>query len=167
MSKAEYFQLQNSVIEKLLSLGYKVIFKPHPRDPREYIDNLDIQILQANLPLECYDLDVVAVVSLSSLSTINSLYFNELPSFSVSLLKYLNADDKPLEKKWLDILVKKLTDEYTAPIDILYSVDAQDYSKNELKNILMEKCTDYIKNKPVLSENKEFEDFAREKGYFE
>ncbi len=161
-SREEYLIIQNSIIDKLLKLGYKIFFKPHPRDPRNYIDNKEITILTTTLPLECYNLDVVAVISLYSTASMQTFYFNDIPGFSMALTHRMN---KPLQSKWLDILVKKLFEEYTTPIEELFAVNPELYTKEELKKILIEKCENYLKTKPVLSKNEKFKQYAIEKGY--
>lgn len=164
LSKDEYMELQNKTIEKLTNMGYKVLFKPHPRDPRNYIDNPNITILHTRLPLECYNLDIVAIVSMMSSASLQYLYFQDIPGFNILNMDfYSNAK---FDSRWLDILFKKMLFEYTMPIDALYEVDPKLYSKDELKNILKDKCYQYLKSKPLLSQNKDFENFAREKGYF-
>ena len=55
--------------------------------------------------------------------------------------------------------------EYTPPIEELLSVNPKLYTKNELKQVLLNKCANYINSKPLLSRNQEFKNFALEKGY--
>lgn len=164
LSKDEYMELQDGLIEKLLNMGYKILFKPHPRDPRNYINNPDITILNTVLPLECYNFDVVAVVSLLSSATLHCMYTNNIAGFTVTLLDK-DKTNKPLESKWLDLLVKKLMEEYTTPISELLSVNPRLYTKEELKELLRLKCKKYLDSKPILSKNKEFEEFAIDNGY--
>lgn len=164
LSKDDYMELQNKTIEKLTNIGYKVLFKPHPRDPRNYINNPNITILNTRLPLECYNLDIVAVVSMVSSTSLQYLYFQDIPGFNILNMDfYSNAK---FDSIWLGILFKKMLFEYTMPIDALYEVNPKLYSKDELKKILKDKCYRYLESKPLLSQNKDFENFAREKGYF-
>ena len=164
LSKDDYMELQNKTIEKLTNMGYKVLFKPHPRDPRNYINNPNITVLTTRLPLECYNLDIVAVISMMSSASLQSLYFQDIPGFNILNMDfYSNAK---FDSRWLDILFKKMLFEYTMPIDALYEVNPKLYSKDELKKILKDKCYRYLESKPLLSQNKDFENFAREKGYF-
>lgn len=164
LSKEQYFEFQDGTIEKLISLGYKVFFKPHPRDPRNYINNPDISILNTAVPLECYNFDVEAVVSLVSLVTLHIPYFRNIPGFAVPVFDKI---DKEFEFYWLDVLVKKITERYTTPVEELLSVNPKLYTKQELKNMLQIKCEKYISTLPLLSQNKEIEEFARLNGYFE
>ena len=162
LSKDAYMKLQDSIIERLTNMGYTILFKAHPRDPRNYINNPNIKILNTTLPLECYKLDIVAVISMGSSASLHSPYISNVAGFSIDL----PVDwKKPLEQKWLDILVKKLIKEYTTPIEELFSVNPKLYSKEELRQILLKKCTDFINSKPLLSQNKELENFALSKGY--
>lgn len=164
LSKEQYFEFQDGTIEKLISLGYKVFFKPHPRDPRNYINNPNISILKTALPLECYNFNIEAVVSLVSLVTLHIPYFRNIPGFTIPVF---NKIDKEFEFYWLDVLVKKITEKYTTPIDELLSVNPKLYTKQELKNMLQIKCEKYIDSLPLLSQNKEIEQFARLNGYFD
>lgn len=164
LSKDDYMKLQDDTIEKLLNMGYKVLFKPHPRDPRNYIDNPNITILHTRLPLECYNFDVEAVVSMMSSVSPQILYLQDIPGFNILNIDYFS--EAKLDSKWLNLLFKKMLYEYTTPIDALYEVNPKLYSKDELKKILKDKCYRYLESKPLLSQNKDFENFAREKGYF-
>lgn len=164
LTKEQYFELQDGTLERLISLGYKVFFKPHPRDPRNYINNPNISILKTTLPLECYNFDVEAVVSLCSLATLHIPYLQNIPGFTVPICDRLNIG---FEFKWLGMLMKKLTEEYTTPVDELLSVNPKLYTKQELKSILMTKCRNYINSKPILSQNRELIKFARLNGYFD
>lgn len=166
LPRDEYICLQNCLIEQLIELGYKIYFKPHPRDPRKYIDNPAVVIMEnTTLPMECYDIDVDAIVSLSSSASLHQMYFRKTPGFSLSLLERIH--DETLDLRWLDLLFKKMVTEYTTPINELLSVDAKLYSKTELKKILYEKCQNYVNQRPLLSQNKEIEHFASKKGYFD
>lgn len=162
LSKDEYMQLQDSIIEHLITNGYKIFFKPHPRDPRNYINNQNVTILNTALPIECYDLDVVAIISVASSSPLHMINAYNLPGFTLSLVDRVN---KPFELKWLSALERKLMADYTPPIEEILSVDARLYTKDELKKILQEKCQNYINSKLLLSENEEFRNYAVEKGY--
>ena len=164
LDKEQYFELQDGTIEKLISLGYKVFFKPHPRDPRNYINNPDISILKTTLPLECYNFDVEAVISLCSLATLHIPYLQNISGFTVPIFDKIH---KNFEFKWLEMLMKKLTEEYTTPLDELLSVNPKLYTKQELKNLLMTKCENYINSKPLLSQNKDLIEYARINGYFD
>ncbi len=164
LTKEQYFELQDGTLERLISLGYKVFFKPHPRDPRNYINNPNISILKTALPLECYNFDVEAVVSLCSLATLHIPYLQNTPGFTVPICDRLNIG---FEFKWLGMLMKKLTEEYTTPVDELLSVNPKLYTKQELKNLLMTKCENYINSKPLLSQNKDLIEYARINGYFD
>ncbi len=164
LTKEQYFELQDGTLERLISLGYKVFFKPHPRDPRNYINNPNISILKTALPLECYNFDVEAVVSLCSLATLHIPYLQNTPGFTVPICDRLNIG---FEFKWLGMLMKKMIEEYTTPVDELLSVNPKLYTKQELKNLLMTKCENYINSKPLLSQNKDLIEYARINGYFD
>lgn len=162
LGKDEYMSLQDDLINRLMELGYTILFKPHPRDPRNYINNPNITILNTTLPLECYNPDVVAIVSLASSTPLHMINAHNIPGFMISLLDRVN---KPLELMWLDLLVKKLMAEYTPPIEELLAVNPKLYTKQELKKVLQDKCKKYIDSKPLLSQNEEFKNFAITQGY--
>ena len=163
LSKTQYMQLQDDMIAKLTELGYKIYFKPHPRDPRNYINNPSISILNSSLPLDCYSLDeFVAVVSLGSSTSLQAIEFAQIAGFTINLP--VNWD-VPIETKWQSLLIRKMVMEYTTPIEELLSVNPNSYSKQELKAVLYKKCANYINSKPMLSENLEFRTFAEHRGY--
>ena len=163
LSKTQYMQLQDDMIAKLTELGYKIYFKPHPRDPRNYINNPGISILNSSLPLDCYSLDeFVAVVSLGSSTSLQAIEFAQIAGFTINLP--VNWD-VPIETKWQSLLIRKMVMEYTTPIEELLSVNPNSYSKQELKAVLYKKCANYINSKPMLSENLEFRTFAEHRGY--
>lgn len=155
--KDEYIRIQNEIIEKLINLGYKILFKPHPRDPRKYIDNENVIMLETRLPLECYNHpNIVGTVSILSNSTLNMYYFQGIAGFSPHIIN--NPEYKPNFDKDFAI-VKFMVQEYTTPIEDLYSIDANNYSPKELKYILNEKCKQYTNRKTLLTKNKVFIDF--------
>lgn len=162
LPKDKYIELQDGLLQHLCNKGYKILFKPHPRDARNYVNNHNITILNTNLPLECYNLDAVATVSILSSTSLHSPYTNNLAGFSVYLLDKTNPK---YDTKWLEPIVKKVMEEYTTPIEVLLSVNPQLYSKEDLKKILLSKCYHYLNTKPVLSQNKDIENFALKKGY--
>ncbi len=164
LSKTQYMQLQDDMIAKLTELGYKIYFKPHPRDPRNYINNPNISILNSSLPLDCYSLDeFVAVVSLGSSTSLQAFEFAQIAGFTVNLPVNWNV---PIDTKWQGLLTRKMLIEYTTPIEELLSVNPNSYSKQELKAVLYKKCSNYINSKPMLSENLEFRTFAEHRGYY-
>ena len=162
LSKERYMSLQNNLFDKLLDFGYKILFKPHPRDSRNYLNNSNIVVLNTQLPLECYKFDdVVAIVSFGSSASLQSPYFSNLAGFNALPFN----PNRDLENKWLDLLVKKMVYNYTTPIDVLFTVDSVKYSRDELRTILFEKCQRFINLLPKLSENEEFKQFALSKNY--
>lgn len=158
----EYFELQNSTIKKLQSMGYKVIFKPHPRDDRDYVSELGVTSIETSLPLECYDFDVVGTVSVLSSVTLQTYGRSGMPSFLILPESRLSLQN---DSMWLNPMIKYMLTQYSPPIDILYSVNPKDYSKDELRHILEQKCADYINSMPLLSKNRDYIEYAKQCGY--
>lgn len=160
----EYIKIQNETIEKLINLGYTVYFKPHPRDDRNYIDNPLVKIINTTLPLESCNLDVCAAVSFASCSTLHLLKMQNIAGFTIELP--LEKPGCKIDEKWISQLERKLILEYTAPLKMLLEINPNNYTKEELKKVLKNKCEEYINSKPLLSENKDFNNYAKELGYY-
>ena len=86
----------------------------------------------------------------------NMYDFQGIAGFSPHIIN--NPEYKPNFDKDFAI-VKFMVQEYTTPIEDLYSIDANNYSPKELKYILNEKCKQYTNRKTLLTKNKVFIDF--------
>jgi len=145
-------------------MGYKILFKPHPRDTREYIVNPSVEILDIQLPLECYNLDICAVISFASSATLHLLTMQNMASFTIDLP--IAKKGCKINENWISPLVKKMLLDYTTPISILIETNPSNLTKIELKKMLKNKCDNYINSLPKLSENKEFNKYAKELGFY-
>ncbi len=145
----EIIDAQNSIIEKLIHNGYKVIFKPHPRDNCNYQENSKFQLLKTKIPLECYNLKnkCLAVISLFSSISCQMYHYQNIVGFcATDLIK--NAQD--------DIGIN-IIKEYTPNVNNLLNIDVGTKTFEELKKEILNLYLNFIKDKPLLSENKVIE----------
>ncbi len=142
----ELLSYQLELMKKLTQKGYKVYFKPHPRDLYEYKEDKNFKLLKTTLPLECYPLkeNFVAVASVFSSASCQMYHYQGIPGFSsINFLKNAKDDFPTL-----------ILEEYTPDIDMLLTVDARFKTFKEVQDELIEKYENWLKNKPLLSENK-------------
>ena len=142
----ELLRYQQDIMERLIEKGYKIYFKPHPRDLHDYSENKRFKILKTMLPLECYSLKdrIVAVVSVFSSASCQMYHYQGIPGFSaIDLLR--NADND------FPTLILK---EYIPHINMLLSVDANKRTFENVRNEILNKYENWLKLRPIMSENK-------------
>ena len=139
-----------TAVQNLINKGFKVLFKPHPRISLPYYqleETPDLKILNATYSLELYDLSkILAVVSWTSLS-LHTLIDLGIPCFSIHKDDISEIDFQKRE----NFLAKS----YVLPIQELMSINLSE-STEKIKTLLLKKQQKFIKNKPLLSQNKEF-----------
>ncbi len=142
----ELFVWQNDIIEKLINKGYKVIFKPHPRDLYEYKENEKFKITKTKLPLECYDLKnkCLAVASIFSTASCTMYHYQNVAGFCAT----------DLIKKAKDNVGFNIIKEYVPHINLLLNIDTKAKTFNQLREEILMEYLNFIKDKPLLSENK-------------
>lgn len=148
-SLEEIINMQNDIIQKLIAKGYKVIFKPHPRDNIEYKENESFQILKTKLPLECYSIGdkCLAVVSLSSSASCQMYYFQGIAGFCCTeMLKNTNFN-----------IIK----EYSPNVKMLLDIDTKLKTFEELRNEILSIYTNFLATKLLLSENKNINNIGK------
>ena len=145
----ELMTYQNAIIEKLIEKGYKVYFKPHPRDLTEYKDNKNFKILKTKLPLECYNLKdkCLAIVSLFSSALCQIYHYQKIAGFCATDL---------IKKAENDIGIN-IIKEYSPNINLLLKIDTKSKTFQELRDEINKEYLTFIKDKPLLSENKTIE----------
>ena len=153
LNKDEFSKVQKKVIQDLVDKGYKILYKPHPRDSEFYgFDrNPNVKFIDSKYPIELYEFDVVAIVSISSTSSLTLAHYSSIPCFSHVTEKAINHTDEKGVK--LDI-VKHIVKEYSPDYSILLNFDISNTSKQELKETLNQYYKTFLKTKPLLSENK-------------
>ena len=135
--------LEMQLVEKLCKQGYKILFKPHPRDITEYQENELFKIFRSRLPLECYHFEnVVATVSLISYSSLQSYYYNNIPGF----VYYFEND---IYSNVSSALIK----EYTPNLKELLKIDINNMTLKEVKDYIEKLYLDFLNPKPLLSQN--------------
>lgn len=150
LGKEGYYDYQNRIIQKLLEQGFNVIYKQHPRET----DDVSIPegAIKTNclLPIELYNLDILAIVSIASTASLHSFYYWDIPGF-------VDVNDKTItcDKKFnIYSLVRLSLKEYLPNISKLLEINANEYSYRELKAKFTKICEDKIKEQVHLSENK-------------
>lgn len=146
------------IILKLLALGYKIIIKPHPRNDYlqshllNEINSGNIFILVSDLPAEVFDLDIAAVVSISSgaLFSMSHLYDVAAFSFTDAILNIQKKAADIVEDKFYAQIVK----EYIPSIDVLYNFgNVENIDKDVCKEKLKRLFDEFIKKQSRLSQN--------------
>ena len=143
-SFSEILNYQNSITEKLIKKGYKIIFKPHPRDTYKYSENENFKVLKTRLPLECYNLKdkCLAIVSLFSSTSCQMYDYQKIAAFSANNL----IKDAP------DIGINMI-EQYCPSVDMLLEIDTENKTFNELRDEILNMYENWINKKPLLSKN--------------
>lgn len=138
----ELLDHQNDIINKLVSKGYKILFKPHPRDTYDYKENDSFRILKTKLSLECYSLkNVFAMVTVYSSTSLHMYHYHNIPSFiSVGKINHIKTADF------------QLLAQYAPDIQMLLDIDTN-VSAEELKDNIQQIYKNWLDKQPMLSEN--------------
>ena len=150
LSKEEYYNYQNSIIEKLLENGFTIIYKQHPREEGEV--EIPKGCIKTNclLPLELYDLDILAIVSVASSILLDQYHYWQVPGFECINEKIF---DENKNSGYID-LIRYILKEYIPNVNELLNINAKNYSKAELKEMLKNIFKQSLDKQPLLSENK-------------
>lgn len=152
LSREKFVEIQSNMLNELLNAGYKILYKPHPRDNEffGFDKNPNVTFIDSKFPIELYNLDVVAIVSVSSTTSITPAHYWGIPSFSNVVDESLVHNDK--DKISIDI-VRTIVREYSPNYKELLNFDVKNLTKEELKTQLKKLYDDFIKSKPLLHEN--------------
>ena len=155
--KKEFEQSQLDLINGLTNCGYKVYYKPHPRAEELYgLDkNSNVQMINSVIPIELYDLDVLAIVS-SSTCCIAPAHYWGIPCFS-DISEYSLAQNNKLGINIFRFIIKEYSPDYRE----LLKIDAKNLSREEIKLRIKEIYNDFLTGKPDLSVNKRVIDYAK------
>ncbi len=160
LDRETFTQIQNETVNNLLEAGYKILYKPHPRDTEFYgLDkNPNVEFISSKFPIELYDLDVLAVVSLSSSASISPAHYWGIPCFSNVVDDAIKIDKN--DEVNID-LIRYIVKEYSPNYKALLTLDVKNTTRVELKQQIKEIYNDFIKDKPLLSQNKNIKEFIR------
>lgn len=153
LSREKFIQIQSDMLNELLNAGYKILYKPHPRD-NEYFGfdkNPNVIFIDSKYPIELYYLDIVAIVSVSSTSSITYSHYWGIPGVSNIVEESLKEDKNDIAN--INI-VRYILQEYSLNYKELLEFNTSSISKEDLKSKLKDLYNKYIDNKPLLSENK-------------
>ena len=163
LTKEKYIETQNKQINDLLQAGYKILFKPHPRDTEFYgIDkNPNITIIDSVLPVEMYRWDVLAMTGMNCGTLIHLSHYNNIPTFSNIIDEALyGSADKSFSSNFIRYCLK----EYSPDYQELLKLDVKNTSRKELKVQIKKIYDDFIKDKPLLSQNNKIKEFSEKYG---
>ena len=160
LDKDTFTQVQNETINNLLDAGYKILYKPHPRDTEFYglDNNPNVEFINSKFPMELYNLDILAIVSLSSSTSISPAHYWNIPCFSNVVDDAIKIDKN--DKINID-LIRYIVKEYSPNYNELLKLDVKNTSKEELKQKIKEIYNNFLKDKPILSQNKNVKKFIR------
>ena len=149
MTEKEFYEYQDNIIKKLLNNGFSVLYKQHPREVQSR--EIPQGVIKTNclLPIELYNIDILGVVSISSSASLQMYNYWNIPGFVSINDKTCNVKEKI---SGID-LTKLAAKQYVPDIEELLKIDANKYSKEELKTMLKEIFQKKIDSQPMLSEN--------------
>lgn len=155
MSENEFYDYQNGIINKLIKNGFNVIYKQHPREEKSRKTPEGIVKTNCLLPMELYNPDILGVVSISSSASLQMYHYWGIPGF-VSI----NEKTCDISKNISSIDMTKLaTKEYVPDVEELLKINAHNYSKDELKEMLKNIFQNKLDSQPMLSENPVVRDY--------
>lgn len=160
LDKETFTRIQNKLLNDLLDAGYKIMYKPHPRDTEFYglENNPNVEFITSKFPIELYNLDVLAVVSMSSTCLLSIPHYWEIPCFS-------NVVEKAVEYNPYDIvkinLIRFIVGQYSPTYKMLLDLDVNNTSREELKIQIKNMYDNFMKDKPLLSQNQKIKDYMR------
>ncbi len=158
LEKNIFTKIQNELINNLLDAGYKILYKPHPRDTEFYgLDkNPNVEFINSKFPIELYNLDVLAIVSLSSSTSLSPGHYWSIPCFS-------NVIEESLKDNKFNININRLiVKEYSPNYKELLNLDVKNTPREVLKQQIKEIYNNFLKDKPILSQNKNIKEFIRD-----
>lgn len=157
LSREKFIEIQSNMLNELLNAGYKILYKPHPRDNEffGFDTNPNVIFIDSKFPIELYNLDVVAIVSVSSTTSITPAHYWNIPSFSNVIDEALVHDNK--DKVSIDI-IRRIVKEYSPNYKELLNFDVKNISKEELSKQIKQFYDTFLQKKPLLSENQNIKD---------
>lgn len=153
LTREKFVEVQSNMLNELLNAGYKILYKPHPRDNEffGFDKNPNVIFLDSKFPIELYNLDVVAIVSVSSTTSITYSHYWGIPGFSNIVDESLKNDNNDIGK--INI-VRYIIKEYSPNYKELLNFDVRNFQKNDLFIKLQQIYKSFLEKKLLLSENK-------------
>ena len=160
LDKETFIKEQNKLLNDLLNAGYKIMYKPHPRDTEFYglENNSNVEFVTSKLPIELYNLDVLAVVAMSSSCLLSIPHYWDIPCFSNVVEKAIEYDPKDVVKI---NLIRYIISQYTPNYHVLLDLDIRNTPREVLKMQIKDLYNNFIKDKPLLSQNKKVKEYVR------
>ena len=160
LDKETFTKEQNKLLNDLLDAGYKIMYKPHPRDTEFYglENNPNVEFVTSKLPVELYNLDVLAVVSMSSTCVLSIPHYWEIPCFSDIIKQAVDYNPKDVMKI---NLIRYIVSQYSPNYKMLLDLDVKNTSREELKIRIKNIYDIFMKDKPMLSKNENVKVYVR------
>lgn len=149
-----------SALKRIVSAGYKVFLKPHPRiltsfaqQAASHFQSDNVYISNSRMPMELYNTTAVALVSFSSGSLVSMSHVHGLPAF------YIPCDSEYVEATPMigcfENLRYTMIKEYVPTIDTMLALENSPNSRPEaLKAALWNIFEQKTQEAPLLSQNK-------------
>lgn len=151
LGREEHYVYECKIIEKLIKHGYVVIYKQHPREIEKIELPKEVLITNCVCPLDIYNLNIVAVVSISSTASIHPFYYWRIPGFYAADETIFNTR----KYKKIGDVIQKTIETYSLNINILFEISLNNMTPQEVLLHLQKTFKENIDNLPVLSKNKE------------
>ena len=160
LDKETFIQEQNKQINELLEAGYKILYKPHPRDTEFYglDDNPNVTIINSYLPVELYDWNIIALTAMSCSTVIHLAHYNNIPCFSNVSEKAASTEESKINIG----LIRNFIREYSPNYKLLLDLDVKNITTGELKQQAKLIYKDFVKSLPMLSDHQNIKHFMEE-----
>lgn len=157
-----YVKEQQKQINELIQAGYKILYKPHPREINFYgMDkNPNIIFIDSVLPVELYNWNVLAVTGMSCSTLIHLPHYHNIPAFSNILYQHIDNGHDSIAAK----IIRFFIGEYAPNYKELLKLDVKNTSNENLKKQIKKLYIDLIKDKPLLSKNEKVKEYAKKYG---
>lgn len=152
LDKETFIREQNLLLNNLLNAGYTILYKAHPRDNDFYglENNPNVYFINSKLPIELYNLDIIAVVTMSSTCALSIPHYWNIPCFSNVLEQTLKKNQSIAKLNIVRYMVKEYSPNYRE----LLNINLENFSGEELKQTIKKIYKNFISTKPLLSQNK-------------
>ena len=155
LSREKFVEIQSNMLNELLNAGYKILYKPHPRDNEffGFDKNPNVIFIDSKLPIEIYRLNVIAILSVSSTTSITSPHYWQIAGFSNIVEESLAENPEDITK---NNIIRMIINEYSQNYKKLLEYDVIGTSREELKTLIFEDYMNFLDTKPILSVNSLF-----------
>lgn len=157
LSKSRFYEEEEKMLNALLEKGYNIYFKPHPRDTNygKWQNSPYITFINSFFPIEIYELNIVAVVAMSSASVLMYSHYHNVAAFSNVLPETINRKKSEIKFGLIRYIFKEYTLDYTKLLNENYTSLYFNDLKVELNRIYQQ----FLDSKMLLSKNQDIINF--------